>query len=59
MPIGLTLPQYDSDCGCTAGSPYTSDVEVSRIRAPSRLARPSMLMEPCTHVLVVWTGSRW
>ncbi len=59
MPIGFTWPQYDSACGCTAGSPYTSDVEVRRIRTPSRLARPSMLIEPCTQVLVVWTGSRW
>ena len=59
MPIGLTLPQYDSSCGCIAGSPYTSDVDASRIFAPVRLASPSMLIEPCTHVFVVCTGSRW
>jgi hypothetical protein len=59
MPIGLTLPQYDSSCGWIDGSPYTSEVEASRIRAPVRFASPSMLIEPCTHVLVVWTGSRW
>ena len=27
MPIGFTLPQYDSFWGCSKGSPYTSDVE--------------------------------
>ena len=53
------MPQYDSGCGCTAGSPYTSEVEASRIGAPSRLASPSMLIEPCTQVFVVCTGSRW
>ncbi len=56
--MGFTFPQYDSSCGCTAGSPYTSEVEDSRIRAPTRLASPSMLIEPCTQVLVVCTGSR-
>ncbi len=29
------------------------------IRAPVRLASPSMLIAPCTLVLVVWTGSCW
>ena len=57
--MGFTLPQYDSGCGCTAGSPYTSEVEASRIGAPSRLASPSILIEPCTQVFVVCTGSRW
>jgi hypothetical protein len=33
VPIGLTLPQYVSFCGCTSGSPYTSEVEVSSMRA--------------------------
>ena len=36
-PIGLTLPQYASDCGCSSGSPYTSDVDASTKVA--RLAR--------------------
>ena len=36
----------------------TSEVEVNRIFAPVRLASPSMLIEPCTAVLVVCTGSR-
>ncbi|MET4040486.1 hypothetical protein ABIC03_002177 [Bradyrhizobium sp. RT6a] len=34
-------------------------VEAWKMRALSRLARPSMLMAQCTEVLVVWTGSRW
>jgi len=37
----------------------TSEVEACRIAAFSRLARPSMLMAPCTLVLVVCTGSNW
>ena len=36
----------------------TSEVDACRIRAPTRLARPSMLMAPWTLVLVVCTGSR-
>ena len=58
MPIGFTFPQYDSDYGCTVGSLYISDVEASNIGERIRLARPSMFIEPCTQVLVVWTGSR-
>ena len=37
---GLTLPQYDSGCGCTSGSPYVSEVEASTNRAPFSFARP-------------------
>ena len=31
--MGFTLPKYVSGCGCTSGSPYTSEVDVSRNRA--------------------------
>jgi hypothetical protein len=36
-----------------------SDVEERRIRAFVRLASLSMLIDPTTEVLIVWTGSRW
>ena len=35
-PIGFTWPQYVSFCGCTSGSPYTSEVEVRSMRALGR-----------------------
>jgi len=57
--MGLTLPQYDSGWGCTAGLPYTSLVDAWRIRARTRLARPSMLIVPITLVLTVFTGLNW
>jgi hypothetical protein len=54
--MGLTLPQYASVCGCSAGSPYTSLVEASRKRARVRFARPSMFMVPRNEVLIVLIG---
>ena len=39
--------------------PLYVEVDACRILARSRLARPSMLMAPCTLVLVVCTGSCW
>lgn len=49
--MGLTLPQYVSFCGCSNGSPYTSLVLVSKNRAPTLLANPSMFNVPTTLVL--------
>jgi hypothetical protein len=57
--MGLTLPQWASVCGWMLGSPYTSDVDAWKMRHLSRLAKPSMLLAPCTLVLVVCTGSCW
>jgi hypothetical protein len=33
--MGFTFPQYSSVCGCSKGSPYTSDVDVKRILSHS------------------------
>ncbi len=54
-----TATHYSSRWGCSSGSPYTSEVEVIRKRALTRLARPSMLSVPMNDVLTVLTGLYW
>jgi hypothetical protein len=54
--MGLTLPQYDSVCGCCRGSPYTSLVLVIRNLALQRFASPSMFSVPRKLVFTVLMG---
>jgi hypothetical protein len=54
--MGFTLPQYVSRCGCSNGSPYTSEVDASSIFAFVRFARPSMFIVPRKLVFVVLMG---
>lgn len=46
-PIGFTFPQYVSICGCSLGSPYTSDVLAINTRAPTRFASPEISSTDC------------
>ena len=55
----MTLPRYDSGCGCTSGSPYTSLVEAWSTLARHRLAIPSTLIAPITDVFMVLIGLYW
>ena len=57
-PIGLTLPQYVSGCGCTCGSPYTSLVDARKNLAPLALASPRQLCVPSPPTLRIWIGIR-
>jgi hypothetical protein len=55
----FTFPKYVSGCGCTAGSPYISEVDARRSFAPQRFARPSMLIVPIVFVLIVLMALYW
>ena len=57
-PTGFACPQYDSGCGWTSGSPYTSELEATRNRAPCSLARPSACSVPTEPTCRVSIGSR-
>ena len=55
--MGFTFPQYDSTCGWTSGSPYTSLVDAIKKRAPLALAMPSALCVPSDPTFSVWMGN--
>jgi hypothetical protein len=57
-PTGFTWPQYVSGCGWICGSPYTSEVDASRKRAPFSRASPSVCRVPIAPTFSVAIGSR-
>ena len=55
-PIGLTWPQYDSGCGWTSGSPYTSLVDARKNRAPLTRANSRRFLVPVLPTASVSSG---